>query len=100
MQSGRVGGVQLERDAVRVTELQQGRPPEILDPAVRDAELIKACGSGVQCSTVRHGKAEVIQAHSILVEAISAGRHGSQAQQTGSNPIDDAAEQEPELLAS
>jgi len=64
---------ELERDAVRITEGDSRAVAGVLDPPVRDAQLIQARGPGLQLTAVTAGEGNMIQAGTMLVEPVTCG---------------------------
>ncbi len=97
----RSGGrcVELERDAVGVTQLEDGARADVLDAAVLDAEAVERCSGCVQQVQRGHRERDVVQADPVRGERVPRGGDGAQAEQAARPAVDDPAEQEPQLLA-
>jgi hypothetical protein len=64
---------ELERYAVWITEGDSRAVVGVLDPAVRDAQLIQARGPGLQLTAVTAGEGNMIQAGTTLIEPVTCG---------------------------
>jgi hypothetical protein len=64
---------ELERYAVWITEGDSRAVAGVLDPAVRDAQLIQARGPGLQLTAITAGEGNMIQAGTMLIEPVTCG---------------------------
>src|SRR5271166_2027288 len=88
---------ELQGYVVRVAELQDVRRPDVFDGLMLDAAFVEMRGRGVQFGLAAQPERDVVEADAILVEAVRGDR--PQPEQRTAEVVDDATEQEAELVA-
>jgi len=70
---------------------------DVLDRLVGDPEIVEICSCRVQFGLACHSQAQVVEANPVLVEAVIGA--GPQSDDRAADVVEDAAEQEAQLLA-